>query len=116
MKNLTTIRNSALAIAVGLLLFAEFLHPVFHNHDACSRQESQCFVGGTPCLAQGDAAFAHVEYACSICSAMFLKYCASDSTFVVRCNYQDTAVLLPQYFVFVETDFTGFPRAPPVFS
>jgi len=115
MINLTTIRNSVLALAMGVLLFAEFLHPLFHNHhDTCSGQESQCFSDDTPSLVQGDFEFAHAEHACSICSTMFLTYCANDSTSIVSCKYQDFAVLLPQDFVFVKTHFTGSPRAPPV--
>ena len=115
MINLTTIRNSVLALAMGVLLFAEFLHPVFHNHhDTCSRQESRCFTDDTPCLTPGDFELERAEHACSICSSMFLTYCANGSTSIVLCKYQDSAVLSPLNFVFVETDFTGSPRAPPV--
>jgi len=116
MINLTTIRNSVLALAMGVLLFAEFLHPLFHNHhDTCSYgQESQCFSVDTPSLVQGGLEFPHVDYACSICTSTFLKYCANDSRSIVSYKYQDFAVLLPQDFVFVKTVFTGYPRAPPV--
>jgi hypothetical protein len=112
-----TIKNSVLALAMGVLLFAEFLHPAFHNHhDTCSRQESQCFTGKTPALVNSDLKFTHVDSACSICASAFLKYYAGDSVAVVLCSYQDSAALLPQNFVFVKTHFTGSPRAPPVFS
>ena len=117
MTNLVTIKNSVLALAMGVLLFAEFLHPAFHNHhDTCSRQESQCFTGKTPALVNSDLKFTHVDSACSICASAFLKYYAGDSVAVVLCSYQDSAALLPQNFVFVKTHFTGSPRAPPVFS
>jgi len=123
MINLTIIRNVALVIAMGMLLLAEFLHPVFHNHSLFPGQESKCITGATPCLVQGDTALkhdadkgiAHAEYPCPICSSTFLKYCASDSSSVVLyCNQDPAAVLPPQDFVFVETNFTGSPRAPPV--
>jgi hypothetical protein len=109
-------RNLALTIAMGLLLFAEFLHPVFHNHDTCSKQETQYFVDGAPCLVQGDFELEHTEDACPICSSMFLKYCANNSTFIGLCNYLNYAILLPLNFIFVETHFTGSPRAPPALS
>lgn len=112
MIKLTIMRNSVLAIALSLLLFAEFLHPIFH--DTCSKQESQCFASGALCLEQGDATFVHTEDACPICSSMFLKYCANNSTPIVSCSYYMTAVLSPLDFVFVETYFTGSPRAPPI--
>ena len=123
MINLTIIRNVVLVIAMGMLLLAEFLHPVFHNHSIFPGQESKCANGGTLCLAQGDTALrhdtdtvlAHAEYACPICSSTFLKYCASDSSPAVLYCYHDTVTVLPPPdFVFVETNFTGFPRAPPV--
>jgi len=101
---------------MSLLLFAEFLHPLFHNHhhDTCPSQESQCLTDNTPCLTQGDFELAHAEHACSICSSMFLTYCASDPSPIISCKYQDSAVLSPLDFIFVATDFTGSPRAPPV--
>ena len=117
MTNLVTIKNSVLALAMGVLLFAEFLHPAFHNHhDTCSRQESQCFTGKTPALVNSDLKFTHVDSACSICASAFLKYYAGDSTGSLLCNYQGAEVSLPQDFVFVKYYFTGSPRAPPVFS
>lgn len=117
MINLTTIRNSVLALAMGVLLFAELLHPFLHNlHDTCSRLESQCFTGEMPALVKSDLMFTHVDSACSICASAFLKYCANDSTSIASCNYQDSEVLLPQDFIFVKTHFAGSPRAPPVFS
>ncbi len=117
MINLRTIRNLVLAIAMGVLLFAEFLHPLFHNdHDTCSGQESQCFSDDTPSLVQGDFEVAYVECACSICASAFLKYYAGDSAAVVLSSYHDSAALLPRDFIFVNTNLTGFPRAPPVFS
>ena len=117
MINLTTIRNSALALAMGVLLFAEFLHPFLHNlHDTCSTLETQCFTDETPALVKSDLKFTHVDSACSICASAFLKYYAGDSRVVVFCSYQDSAVLLPRDFIFVKTNFTGSPRAPPVFS
>ncbi|MFA6102131.1 MAG: hypothetical protein WCV67_11515 [Victivallaceae bacterium] len=112
MINLTTIRNSALALAMGLLLFAEFLHPAFHNHATCSRS----LTGGTTGLAQGDFEFTHAGHACLICSSMFLKYCANVSSAIVICNRQDIVILLPPDFIFIETNLTILPRAPPVFS
>ena len=115
MTNLMTIRNSALAIAMGVLLFAEFLHPFLHNlHDTCSTLETQCFTDETPALVKSDLKFTHVDSACSICASAFLKYCANDSTSIASCNYQGSEVSLPQDFVFVKTVFTGYPRAPPV--
>lgn len=117
MINLTTIRNSALAIAMGVLLFAELLHPLLHNlHDTCSRLESQCFTGEMPALVKSDLKFTHVDSACSICASAFLKYCPGDSTGSLLCNYQGSEVLLPQDFIFVKTLFAGSPRAPPVFA
>ena len=117
MINLRTIRNLVLASAMGVLLFAEFLHPLFHNdHDTCFKQESECVTDRTSFLAQGDFELVHADHACSICASAFLKYYAGDSVAVVLCSYQDSAALLPQNFVFVKTHFTGSPRAPPVFS
>ena len=123
MINLTIIRNVALVIAMGMLLLAEFLHPAFHNHNIFHGQESKCITGGTPCLVHGDTALkhdadrgiAHAEYPCPICSSAFLKYCANDSiSFALSCYHDPVAVLPPQDFVFVEINFTGNPRAPPV--
>ena len=115
MMNLTIIRNSVLVTAAGMLLFAEFLHPVFHNQAIIPNLESKCFAGGAPCLEQGDTALAHSEYPCPICSSMFLKYCANDSGTAVLCAFQDAAVLPPlPDFVFVKINHPGFPRAPPV--
>ena len=116
MVNLAVIRNSAFAIALGLLAMAEFLHPAFHNQSICFWQESQCLTGRASCLVQDDAAGPpYIEHACPICSSGFLKYCASDSTPVVLCDYQDTAVLSPlPDLVFVEINLSGFPRAPHV--
>lgn len=114
MIKLAIIRNFALATALGMLLFAEFLHPIFHEHETCSWQENQCLTSGTSYLVQGDAVFVHAEYACPICYSMFLKYCANNSTFIGLCNYLNSTILLTLNFVFVETHFTGSPRAPPI--
>lgn len=123
MINLTIIRNIALVIAMGMLLLAEFLHPVFHNHNILPGQENKCTNGGTLCFVQDDTALkhdadtwlAHVEYPCPVCSSAFLKYCASDSISAVLYRYQDTVTVSPpQDLVLIETNFTGSPRAPPV--
>ncbi len=113
---LTAIRNSALAIAIGVLLFAELLHPAFHNHETCSRHEDQYLVDGTPCLVQGDLEIEHSEDFCPICSSMLLKYCANNSTSIRLCNYLNSTIGLPQSFIFVETYFIGSPRAPPALT
>lgn len=113
MISLTMIRNSGLAIVFGLLLFAEFLHPVFHQHDSCFMQENQYCTAEFPDLMPVDGSLMHGEYACSICATMFMKYCFNNSILTVACSYHESAVLLSLDFVFVETNITGSPRAPP---
>ncbi len=116
MINLSTIRNLVLAIALGLLVFAEVLHPVFHKQYPCSWQANQCLAAGTPCMAQCDAAVAYIrQKACPIYSSMLLKYYANDSTSTVLCDNQNTAVSSPlPGFIPVEINPADSPRAPPV--
>jgi len=117
MVNLTIIRSLALVLAMSMLLFAEFLHPVSLNHGVCFWQEAnQCCIDNTLCIEDDDPDFTYVvENTCPICSSNLLKYCVIDSAPAILYDYQDIAVLAPlPDFVFIEINLIDSPRAPPV--
>ena len=116
MVNLTIIRSLALVLAMSMLLFAEFLHPVFHNQSICFWQEAKCCIDSTLCIEDDDPDFTYVvENACPICLSNLLKYCVIDSAPAILYDYQDIAVLAPlPDFVFIEINLIDSPRAPPV--
>jgi hypothetical protein len=113
---LTAIRNSALAIAIGVLLLSEFLHPAFHNHDSHSSQGTRYFTASSQFVNQVDAEVGHIKDACPICSYVFLKYYANDSTLIVLSGFPDVTQSMPMDFIYFETHLACFPRGPPFYS
>lgn len=113
---LTAIRNSALAIALSVMLFSEFLHPAFHNHDFHSGHGTRSFTTSSQFVNLVDAETGHIKSTCPICSYIFLKYYANDSTLITLSGYPDVTQSIPINFIYLETYLTCFPRGPPFYS
>lgn len=116
MIKLRVIRNMMLAAALSLLLFAEALHPLFHEHcdsDDCGASLAEA--SGAPFLTRGDVALDQHKKICPICSSALLKYCGYAQKISIGCDCQNLCPMFSPVFVFVEINLLHSPRAPPGF-
>jgi hypothetical protein len=114
MKIITLLRSLMLTAGIYSLLFAELLHPVFHDLTAHPEQIKQ-FTASTQYIAQTDAALNHSGHIpCPVCSCTLHGCCLNDSPPIFSHSYQVIAELSPQKYIFPEITFYSFARAPPV--
>jgi len=103
-----------LLAAWSLLLFADVLHPVFHEHCGASDDcDVRPLIGVEAPFLTHAVAFDHHETTCPICSSALLKYCISIQKTAIGCDCQNLCSLFSPIFVFVKINLLHSSRAPP---